>query len=83
MTLTARQPKLPYPSGTIRVECGPRSAWLYGPGVKRALDATQTPHMRCPIRKTFTVPLDRLADVLAYLEHGSRCHHIELVELSR
>lgn len=81
--MTTRQPRLPYPNGTVRIEVGRRSAWLYGQGVAKALAATQTPSMRCPVTKTYTVPIDRLADVMAYIEHGRRHWHIELVQVDR
>ncbi len=81
--MTSRQPKLPFPVGTVRVEVGKRSAWLYGKGVKAALDATQSPRMRCPVFKTFTMPIDMLTDVVAYLEHSRRRRHVELVEVDR
>lgn len=78
-----RQEKLPFPRGTVRVEVGRRSAWLYGAGVEAALNATQTPRMRCPVQKTFTVPIDRLSDVVAYLEHSRRRRYVELTEVDR
>lgn len=67
---------------TVRVEVGRRSAWLHGPGVFAALEVTGTPRMRCPVRKVWTCPVDRLADVLAYLEH---CQHrrVQLVDVDR
>jgi len=68
--------------GTVRVEVGRRSAWLYGAGVFAALEVTGVRRMRCPVLRTWTVPVDELADVLACLEHRSR-HRIELREVDR
>ncbi|MDQ6875796.1 MAG: hypothetical protein M3042_12135 [Actinomycetota bacterium] len=67
----------------VRVEVGRRSAWLWGAGVHRALQATSTPFMRCPVYRTFTVPIDGLSDVLAYLEHARGRRVVELVEVDR
>jgi len=68
----------------VRVEVGRHSVWLYGPGVARPLAATDTPRMRCPFQRTWTVPLDRLSDVLAYLDHARRpTYFVDLVEVDR
>jgi len=89
MTLAARQPKLPYPRPAktdqrpMLVEIGRRSAWLHGEGVKEALDATRTPRMRCADRRVYTVPVDRVDDLLAYWQFGRCRRHVELVAVDR
>lgn len=67
---------------TIRVEVGRRSAWLHGTGVYAAPEKTQVPRMRCPRERCWTVPIDRLGDVLVQLEYGQR-RRVVLVEVDR
>lgn len=56
-------------SRVVQVEVGKRSAWLHGTGLSAALDATGIPRMWCPFQKALTCPIDRVDDLLAYLEH--------------
>lgn len=58
----------------ITCEVGQWSAWLWGPHawIQRALDVTGAPSMRCPKRRTVTVPIGFVDDVLAHLEHAQR-----------
>lgn len=64
---------------TVRVELGKRTAWLSGPGVHDALTAAGSPMMRCPVRKVWCCPLNRLDDVLAVIEYRQG-RRVELVE---
>ncbi len=75
--MTRRAP--PLTAGIIRAELGRRSAWLFGPGVKHAADTLGIPSMFCPTRRTWTVPVDHLGDLLAYLEGVDR-RHVVVVE---
>jgi hypothetical protein len=70
----------PVTAGCVRVERGRRSAWLWGPGVAHAVEAVGARSMRCPVRRTLTVPLADLPDVLVYLEHVDR-RHVIVVEV--
>lgn len=71
MTARTRQPVL--------AETLARSVRLTGPGVLAAIEATGTPRMRDVTSKAWLVPLDRAADVLAYIEHVQR-RPVDLVE---
>lgn len=55
--------------GVVHIDVGRRSAWLTGAGLAAVLDDLGVPHMRCPHRHQLTCPIDRLDDVIAYLEH--------------
>jgi len=74
------RPPPPLTAGTIRAELGHRSAWLWGPGVRNAVEAVGCPSMLCPTRRTVTVPVEHLADVLAYLEAVDRRHVVVVDE---
>lgn len=60
--------------GSVQVDVGRRSAWLSGPWkpIQRAIEVTGSPWMRCPRRKTITVPIQHLDDVISHLEHAQR-----------
>jgi len=66
----------------VRVELGRRTAWLSGPGVAEALRLAGSPSMRCPKRRVWCCPVDRVSDVLAVVE-GVQGRRIELVEAER
>ncbi len=66
----------------VRVELGRRTAFFYGPGAYDALTRAEVPRMRCPTRRVWCCPIDRVSDVLVVIEHvqGRR---VELVEAER
>ena len=71
--------------GTVRVEVGARSCWLYGAGLVRLLDELEIPRMRDwhPDRKRVLMcGVDRVGDVLALLEHRDR-RVVEVVAVDR
>lgn len=71
--------------GTVRVEVGARTCWLYGVGLARLLDELEIPRMRDwhPDRKRVLMcPVDRVGDVLALLEHRDR-RIVELTTVDR
>ncbi|WP_167759068.1 hypothetical protein [Blastococcus sp. TF02A-35] len=59
----------PTTRATVSVDVGPRSAWLTGYGLNGYLDELDCPRMWCPVRKRLTIPVDRVGDLLALLEH--------------
>jgi hypothetical protein len=72
----------PTARATVTVEVGHRSAWIRGYGLHRLLTELGMPHMWCPIQHCLTVPVDRVGDLLALLEH--RDHRtVELAAVDR
>lgn len=63
----------------VFVALGKQSARLSGPGVLAAIEATGAPRMRDAARKAWLVPLARIDDVMAHLEHVQR-RRIELID---
>ncbi len=57
---------------TVTVEVGRGSAWLRGPGLVKLADEVGSPWMWCPRERCLTVPIDRVGDNLAMLEHRDR-----------
>jgi len=73
----------PTSRATVHVEVGRRSAWLDGYGLRAPLEELDIPFMRDPTRrKILTVPIDRLGDLLALLEHRDR-RIVELTAVDR
>ncbi|SCX37983.1 hypothetical protein SAMN03159343_0258 [Klenkia marina] len=66
----------------VLIEVGRRTAWLRGKGLLRALDDAGIPRMRCPIRKQWCCPTNRVDDLLAILEHRNR-RLVEVVAVDR
>jgi hypothetical protein len=63
------------PSGApIICEIGRRSAWFWGPwkAIDTAITATGAPSMRCPKKRTVTVPIGYADDVLSHLDYAQR-----------
>ena len=70
---------------TVRVEVGRTTAWLYGAGLARMLDELEVPRMWDwhPDRKRVLMcAVDRVADLLALLEHRDR-RVVEVVAVDR
>lgn len=66
-----RKPR-PRRATSLHVEVGKRTAWLKvdGAGLVDALDYVGTPRQWDYRRRVFMVPIARLDDVLARVEHG-------------
>ena len=73
----------PAERATVTVQIGRRSAWLpRGYGMHRYLAELDVPRMWCPIHHCLTIPVDRVGDLVALLEH--RDHRVvELVTVDR
>lgn len=56
----------------VTIQVGRRSAWVQGGGVAAVLDEIGCPRMWCPFRRCLTMPIDRVDDLLAILEHRDR-----------
>lgn len=55
---------------TLHVECGRRTAWLYGGRVKQLIErAGLERSMFDHSRKVWMIPIDRADDVMVYAEH--------------
>ncbi len=65
-------------SQVITIEVGRRSAWLRGTGLAKVLEEVGCPRMWCWREHCLTVPVDRVDDILALVEH----RHRRVVELS-
>ncbi|WP_167759160.1 hypothetical protein [Blastococcus sp. TF02A-35] len=72
----------PVTRATVAVEVGPRSAWLRGYGLHRLLEELDVPVMICPFRRCLTMPVDRVGDLLALLEHRDK-RVVELTTVER
>ncbi|MDP9460711.1 MAG: hypothetical protein M3Q22_10840 [Actinomycetota bacterium] len=59
-------------SRVITIEVGRRSAWLRGTGLAKILEEVDCPRMWCWREKCLTVPVDRVDDILALVEHRDR-----------
>jgi hypothetical protein len=59
----------PTTRATVTVEVGKRSGWIRGYGLHRLLAELDVPRMWCPVHHCLTVPVDRVGDLLALLEH--------------
>lgn len=71
--------------GTVRVEVGARTCWLYGAGLTKLLDELEIPRMwdwHPARKKVLMCPVDRVGDVLALLEHRDR-RTVELLAVER
>jgi hypothetical protein len=69
----------------VQVECGKRSAWLYGTNLTHLMDEVGIPRMRDwnPDRRgTLMCPIDRVDDLLAILEHRDG-RLVELLKVDR
>ncbi len=69
----------------VLVELGRRTAYLSGPlgAIWMAALKTGVPAMKCTSDSTkVSVPIDRVDDVLAYLEHSLK-RRVQIVEVSR
>ncbi|GAA3172744.1 hypothetical protein GCM10010531_27840 [Blastococcus jejuensis] len=60
---------------TLHVECGRRTAWLYGGRAKHLIESAAQrsgapiPSMWDHLRRLWIVPIDRADDILVYAEH--------------
>ncbi len=74
----------PHQRAAVRVEVGKRnSCWLYGAGLPRLLDKLGVPRGRDwhPDRRgVLMAPTNRIADVIAWLEHNKRVVEVVAVE---
>jgi predicted exporter len=59
-------------STPVICEVGRFSAWLWGPWrvIALALEVTGAPSMRCPKKRTITVPVTHIDDVLSHIEYA-------------
>jgi hypothetical protein len=72
----------PTARATVTVEVGRRSGWIRGYGIYRTLIEADIPYMRCPVQNCLTIPIDRIGDLLALLEHRDR-RVVELTPVDR
>lgn len=72
----------PAARATVAVEVGARSAWVRGYGLHQLLTELDCPRMWCPLQHCLTVPVDRVGDLLALLEHRDR-RTVELTAVDR
>lgn len=83
MTGTSARFDEPSARAAVTVEVGPRVAALpRGYGLDRYLDEARIPSTWCPRRGCLTIPVDRVADLLALLELRDR-RIVELLAVDR
>jgi len=73
------------PAASVVCEVGRRSAWLWGPWkpIATAIAATGAPSMRCPKKRTVTVPIEFADDLISHLEYEQRRRTVELRMVDR
>jgi hypothetical protein len=62
----------PVDRATVTIEVGRTNAWLRGYGLGRLLVELGSPTLWCPLHRCLTIPIDRVGDLLAVLEHRDR-----------
>ncbi|MFQ1002611.1 hypothetical protein [Modestobacter sp. SSW1-42] len=82
MTWTPTLFEEPATRATVSIKCGSRSAWLRGYGLRQLLLELDCASMWCPIEHCLTIPVDRVGDLLALLEHRDR-RVVELTAVDR